>query len=491
MKQLLNKKYIIFSIFIGVLLSSLVSCEEEIFGYDILATHSDGIQNLDETGIDCGGSSGVNCPTCSDGIKNGGETDIDCGGPNCPKCPDATPRADALKSSALPYYYTFESGQVQSGKGLIPMFKNPDGTAYGQGVDAFYGEKDPLGSGDAVTKIVRPSDGRFGGYEDFKFQAFTAPIDFSIYHKWTMDVFIPTGQDFSGALLPQVVLILHDYKNGNFYERWTEIPITIDKADFGKWVTLKFDGTSAAAAGSGVLLPAQTTYTNISLRFGGGGHTKSGIFYVKDLVPTTQNFNTSTTPRADALSKLGLPYYFTFEAVDAGSKLKPFSKNADGSNYTQGVDVTYGDANPAGPATDLVAKVVRPSDGRFGGYEDFKFQTFTAPIDFSVYHKWKMNVFIPSGQNFTGGLVPEVVLILHDYINGNFYERWTQIPITIDAADFGKWVTLTFDGTTAAAAGSGVLLPAQTTYTNISLRFGGAGHTKSGIFYVKDFVPFK
>jgi len=53
-------------------------------------TCSDGIQNGDETGIDCGGS----CPpcevpaldpTCSDGIQNQGEEGVDCGGP-CPPC---------------------------------------------------------------------------------------------------------------------------------------------------------------------------------------------------------------------------------------------------------------------------------------------------------------------------------------------------------------------------------------------------------------------
>ena len=74
-------------------------------------TCCDGIQNQDETGIDCGGICGSpptcfdgiqqkdeidldcgNCcvpcsGTCSDGIKNQGEIGIDCGGP-CPDCPN-------------------------------------------------------------------------------------------------------------------------------------------------------------------------------------------------------------------------------------------------------------------------------------------------------------------------------------------------------------------------------------------------------------------
>ncbi len=50
------------------------------------ATCSDGIQNGNETGVDCGGTCPT-CPaTCSDGIQNGNETGVDCGG-TCPTCP--------------------------------------------------------------------------------------------------------------------------------------------------------------------------------------------------------------------------------------------------------------------------------------------------------------------------------------------------------------------------------------------------------------------
>lgn len=51
------------------------------------ATCDDGIQNGDEEGVDCGGSQCPACPTCDDGIQNGGETGVDCGGPDCPACP--------------------------------------------------------------------------------------------------------------------------------------------------------------------------------------------------------------------------------------------------------------------------------------------------------------------------------------------------------------------------------------------------------------------
>lgn len=50
-----------------------------------IPTCYDGIQNGDETGIDCGGSCKP-CGTCTDGILNNLEEEIDCGGPNCKGC---------------------------------------------------------------------------------------------------------------------------------------------------------------------------------------------------------------------------------------------------------------------------------------------------------------------------------------------------------------------------------------------------------------------
>ena len=48
-------------------------------------TCDDGIQNGNETGIDCGGDCAA-CPTCDDGLQNGNETGVDCGG-DCAACP--------------------------------------------------------------------------------------------------------------------------------------------------------------------------------------------------------------------------------------------------------------------------------------------------------------------------------------------------------------------------------------------------------------------
>lgn len=75
---------------------------------------SDGVQNSEETDVDCGGSHCDSCsdgegcrepsdctsgvcegdicqpPSCTDGTLNGTELYLDCGGPDCPGCPDGT-----------------------------------------------------------------------------------------------------------------------------------------------------------------------------------------------------------------------------------------------------------------------------------------------------------------------------------------------------------------------------------------------------------------
>jgi len=60
-------------------------------------TCADGVQNGDETGIDCGGSCApceqAQTPTCADGVQNGDETGIDCGGA-CAPCQEQTPTCE-------------------------------------------------------------------------------------------------------------------------------------------------------------------------------------------------------------------------------------------------------------------------------------------------------------------------------------------------------------------------------------------------------------
>ncbi|KAA3628519.1 MAG: T9SS C-terminal target domain-containing protein [Bacteroidetes bacterium] len=70
-------------------------------------TCTDGTQNGDETGIDCGGSCPDACPTCDDGIQNGDETGVDCGG----SCPDTCGGGGCS-------YVTIDDNNFDSGWGI-------------------------------------------------------------------------------------------------------------------------------------------------------------------------------------------------------------------------------------------------------------------------------------------------------------------------------------------------------------------------------------
>jgi|GEM_PF-1973852 len=63
---------------------------------------SDGIQNGNETDIDCGGNCPI-CPTCDDGILNGDELGVDCGGADCPACPPEDCSTFNFNSGVLSY----------------------------------------------------------------------------------------------------------------------------------------------------------------------------------------------------------------------------------------------------------------------------------------------------------------------------------------------------------------------------------------------------
>lgn len=153
---------------------------------------TDGIQNQDETGVDCGGSTCPACPTCSDGIQNGDELGVDCGGSQCAPCPcngqdvtltivlDNYPSETtwAITSGGL----TYASGGPYSGAGSTAVEVNclNDGCydfiiydSYGDGICCAYGNGSYLledASGNTLA-----SGGSFGSSETTNFCLTTTP----------------------------------------------------------------------------------------------------------------------------------------------------------------------------------------------------------------------------------------------------------------------------------------------------------------------------
>ncbi len=86
---------------------------------------NDGIQNGNETDVDCGGDCAP-CPTCDDGILNGDEIAIDCGGADCPACPDEDCSTLNFNSGVLSYdpNQDFGTHSVQDGGATVYLQGN-------------------------------------------------------------------------------------------------------------------------------------------------------------------------------------------------------------------------------------------------------------------------------------------------------------------------------------------------------------------------------
>ena len=438
---------------VGLLLSISSCVKETDVTLALVESHHDGIQNLDEEGIDCGGSSGVVCPSCFDGIQNQDEEGVDCGGICGFACPEATPRADDLANSSLPFYHTFETDFSHKN---LPEIE-------GNSVTVDYAFADPAGGEDLVTRYNRPEGLVADGFSDYKFQKFDTPIDFSEYNKFELSVFIPSSTPFDGPFTPTAEIILFDSNNPEFWNTWTVLSFTIPTDQFDTWVTARFDGGEALAGA--------TIYDQIAIRIGGSNHQNPATFYIRDFLPSN-SFVQEGTPRFDEMSAGNLPFFHTFEAATSGLKLEGAGNNS--------VAMFYGQSDPAG-STQGVGRYVRPAGPVSDGFSDFKFATFDEPIDFSEFHRFAIDVYIPADQNYEGNFRSLAEVLFLDSSNPEFWTTWTVLEQEISSDQFDTWVTVTFEG--------GENLAAASIYDQIALRIGGFGHEVGATFYVKDFRP--
>lgn len=155
------------------------------------ASCEDGIQNQDETGVDCGGVCPV-CPTCDDGIQNGEELGVDCGGPDCAPCP--CNGQDVTLTLVLDNYpqetswtitaggLTYASGSSYSGAGSTVVEVNclNDGCydfnifdSYGDGICCAYGNGSYVLTDASGNTLA--SGGSFGSSETTNFCLSTTP----------------------------------------------------------------------------------------------------------------------------------------------------------------------------------------------------------------------------------------------------------------------------------------------------------------------------
>lgn len=440
------------------------SCEDnKFFDYEVIASFKDGIQNGDEEGVDCGGSTGVACPSHTDGIQNLDETGIDCGGSSGVECRKDTPRFDALTGTGLPFFHTFELEDSSEGVALTDD----------NSVTIDFAFPDPVaGSIEIVGRYNRPEGLVADGYSDYKFDKFAAPLDFSTYNKFNLSVYMPSSNDYGNptTFTPTVEIIFLDSTNPTFWNTWTVLSKEIDAANYDSWVQLGFDG------GSG--LATATIYDTIAIRIGGSNHTTGATFYVKDFIPTDSLLLPvqDGTPRADALQGTGLSFYHTFEAENA-------TENLETPELVNSQEITFGAPDP-GVSVNGVGKIIRPEGFIADGYSDYKFKKFESPLDFSTYTKFQIEFWAPSSNDYSqdGNFAPQIELIFLDSTNGTFWNTWTVLSTTLDeATELDSWQTITFDGSATLPPTGGV------NYDTVTIRVGGSNHQIGGTFYIKDF----
>ncbi len=98
-------------------------------------------------------------------------------------------------------------------------------------------------------------------------------MDLSERNKFELDVFLPSSNDYSGALNPTAAIKLQNSKlGGNAWQTQTEIVITVE--DFDQWVTLLFDFSAVADS---------VNYDQVVIQLGGEGHWVPGQFYFDNL----------------------------------------------------------------------------------------------------------------------------------------------------------------------------------------------------------------
>lgn len=158
-----------------------------------------------------------------------------------------------------------------------------DTIASGSGI--IYGADDPADAGATkVGKFLRHADVQ---YQELQLQ--TSPtvndIDFTNITTVSMDVYLPSTNDYTGSLTDKVIIGLGETTcPPNWWEDNLEYSTEVVERD--TWVTLTYDivtPTFVANAENGASPKDRNDFDMVYISIGGGGHTDGGDFYIRNL----------------------------------------------------------------------------------------------------------------------------------------------------------------------------------------------------------------
>ncbi|MFO7828470.1 MAG: hypothetical protein R6V23_07615, partial [Bacteroidales bacterium] len=154
-----------------------------------------------------------------------------------------------------------------------------EASAANGGMSLTIGVEDPDGGADSVGLYYRA-----GTYQELQFQQ-DHDIQFDNFTTVSLDVYMPSSNDYSGTLTKTVAIIIGEASQTA--EWWTghiQYDYTVADADLDKWVTITFD-LDSPTGGAGEYTPYERTDLDFfAISIGGGDHTDEGTFYIRNFI---------------------------------------------------------------------------------------------------------------------------------------------------------------------------------------------------------------
>jgi len=180
--------------------------------------------------------------------------------------PDLTPTEMWNTFAAPDDFVLLDTAAVYPGTGLA-----------GNGVDFTMGVDDPDGGAIPVGKYER-----FGTYQELQFQM-DYDIQFNNFTTVTVEVYVPSSNDFSGDLTKAISIIIAEASQTEQW--WTghiQYDVNPDDVLLDEWQTWTFQ-LDAPTGGAGSYTPYDRDDLDFfAITIGGGGHNAPGTFYIRN-----------------------------------------------------------------------------------------------------------------------------------------------------------------------------------------------------------------
>lgn len=147
------------------------------------------------------------------------------------------------------------------------------------------------------------------------------------------------------------------------------------------------------------------------------------------------------------------------------------------------VTITIGVDDPADPDGDKVGEYQRGTSQ----FADLKFQ-MDFNIQFDNFTTVSIDVFVPSTNNYEGGLDKSIMIFIADaHTTPSFWESWVQFLVPDDEVVMDEWVTYTFDLDEPSEGSVGTPLTRED-LDLVGLTIGGGDHNEDAVFYIRNFI---